>query len=130
MSGSHVRQVPDVTPAVLHIHHQDGLFQNSFQTKSNYIIHPQWISEAKTNRQPEPLVRRPWPWEQPRFKTDYQMFVNSEKVISSSGGPRERNEISNYRQRVPDVSSPASPPYFVRNPLMNERIQTNVTFYF
>lgn len=59
-------------PLVKDHHHQDSLFGNSFQAKSFFVVHPEWLSEVVDNTDPEPLHRPPWPWEQPRYRQNIQ----------------------------------------------------------
>ncbi|KAH9507566.1 hypothetical protein Btru_051485 [Bulinus truncatus] len=111
----------DVTPAMLHMHHQDGVFQNSFQTRSNYVIHPQWVSEARSTRKPEPLLRCPWPWEQPRFKIDQQAVQITENSNSFKRyGIEQTKEQSEQQHHHHQLV--ASQSYAVRNPLLNNNI--------
>ncbi|KAL5007001.1 hypothetical protein ScPMuIL_015807 [Solemya velum] len=49
-------------------HHQDSLFDNAFQSRAHFVVHPQWVSETVGLPEPIPLNRPSWSWEQPRYR--------------------------------------------------------------
>ena len=55
-----------------------SFFQNSFQSKSFFVVHPEWLSEAVDNTDSEPLNRPPWPWEQPRYRQNLRLPITYE----------------------------------------------------
>ncbi|XP_060588004.1 uncharacterized protein LOC132743497 isoform X3 [Ruditapes philippinarum] len=79
-------------------HHQDSLFGNSFQSKSFFIVHPEWISETVDNTDPEPLHRPPWPWEQPRYRQNIQIPITY-KVDEN----RRREKIKQKTKEKPKI---------------------------
>lgn len=73
-------------------HHQDSLFGNSFQSKSFFIVHPEWLSEAVDNNEPEPLHRPPWPWEQPRYRQNIQLPITYEPTEEEKNKDKPETE--------------------------------------
>ncbi|XP_052802063.1 uncharacterized protein LOC128232518 isoform X1 [Mya arenaria] len=87
-------------------YHQDSLFGNSFQSKSFFVVHPEWLSEAVDNTDPEPLQRPPWPWEQPRYRQNVQLPITYK--IEESETKSDENETEKDKAG----SAPSSPlPY-------------------
>lgn len=70
--------------------------QNTFQAKSCFVVHPEWLSEDAGNADPVPLTRPPWPWEQPRYRVNLQTPITylspaemkRERPSSAPGGGR------------------------------------------
>lgn len=97
-------------------YHQDSLFGNSFQSKSFFIVHPEWLSEAVDNRDPEPLHRPPWPWEQPRYRQNIQIPitytpVEEEETKEKEAAPTSTGEMpTSYGENgVPEAVAFAVP---------------------
>jgi len=59
------------------------MFQNSFQSKSFFIVHPEWLSEVVDNTDPDPLQRPPWPWEQPKYRQNIKLHQLNAEVAKA-----------------------------------------------
>ncbi|XP_045175815.2 uncharacterized protein LOC123536573 isoform X2 [Mercenaria mercenaria] len=76
-------------------HHQDSLFGNSFQSKSFFVVHPEWLSETVDNTDPQPLHRPPWPWEQPRYRQNIQLPI----TYKADETEEDKNECKTNNQQ-------------------------------
>ena len=69
-------------------------FQNSFQSKSFFIVHPEWLSETVDNTDPEPLSRPPWPWEQPRYRQNIQIPITYKQEETNGEQEAEDDDVN------------------------------------
>ncbi|XP_061183268.1 uncharacterized protein LOC133191537 [Saccostrea echinata] len=76
--------VEELKPAVQDYSHQDSLFGNAFSSKAYFIVHPEWLSENVDPPKSQPLPRKPWPWEQPKYRQNVQRYVNGEMTPDTS----------------------------------------------
>ncbi|XP_060601644.1 uncharacterized protein LOC132754912 [Ruditapes philippinarum] len=97
-----IEQIRALRPITKDHHHQDSLFGNSFQSKSFFIVHPEWISETVDNTDPEPLHRPPWPWEQPRYRQNIQIPITY-KVDETE---EEKNKTENQEKAEDNSDMP------------------------
>merc|ERR1711974_120433 len=86
-------------PETLNVNHQDSVFANAFGSRSYYVVHPEWISEAGSDPQPEPLHRPPWPWEQPRYRVNMQAPITYESPAAGTPVVDEKKEIEKEEDR-------------------------------
>lgn len=101
-------------PVLKDIHHQDSLFGNSFQSKSFFVVHPEWLSEAVDNTDPEPLHRPPWPWEQPRYRQNVQIPITytvpeEENQTGTSNGGDSGQQCESNIDSCTDCTRQAGP---------------------
>ena len=75
------------------------LFQNSFQSKSFFVVHPEWLSEHVDNTDSEPLNRPPWPWEQPRYRQNIQIPITYDAY--NKDGDEKETEVNEGDKRSP-----------------------------
>lgn len=47
--------------------------QNAFSSRSNFIVHPEWLSENVDPPLSRPMNRPPWPWEQPKYRQNIKL---------------------------------------------------------
>ncbi|RUS73505.1 hypothetical protein EGW08_018720, partial [Elysia chlorotica] len=116
----------DLKPQILNANHQDSLFGNSFTPRSYYVVHPEWISEAGSNPQPDPLHRPPWPWEQPRYRVNMQVPITykapeeaemkKEKQEDKEKREREEEEDRFLQEEIPPISYQLSQMYKSTHP--------------
>ncbi|KAK3769307.1 hypothetical protein RRG08_011979 [Elysia crispata] len=116
----------ELKPQILNANHQDSLFGNSFTSRSYYVVHPEWISEAGSNPQPDPLHRLPWPWEQPRYRVNMQVPITykapqeaemkKEKSEDKEKREREEEEDRFLQEEIPPISYQLSQMYKSTHP--------------
>jgi len=114
----------DLKPQNLNANHQDAVFGNAFGSRPYYVVHPEWISEAGSDPQPDPLSRPPWPWEQPRYRVNMQVPLTYSAPASASGArapvdakaEEEAEEDRYLQQGVPPVSYQLSHMYKTTHP--------------
>ncbi|XP_052231356.1 uncharacterized protein LOC127844864 isoform X2 [Dreissena polymorpha] len=92
-------------PVLKDQYHQDSLFGNSFQSKSFFIVHPEWLSEVVDNNEPEPLRRPPWPWEQPRYRQNIQLPITYKVVETEESKPEIDARAQNGDTTLADGST-------------------------
>lgn len=83
-------------------------FQNSFQSKSFFVVHPEWLSETVDNTDSEPLNRPPWPWEQPRYRQNIQIPITYELQEESA---EQEPETETTEAEETEKRSPLPLPY-------------------
>lgn len=108
-------------PQTMNINHQDSIFGNAFGSRSFYVVHPEWISEVKSDSSPIPLHRPPWPWEQPRYRINLQAPITYQSPAEGIELVDEQKEIEKeedrfLQQEIPPVSHQLSTMYKSTHP--------------
>eukprot|EP00105_Crassostrea_gigas_P033312 XP_011456648.2 PREDICTED: uncharacterized protein LOC105348779 [Crassostrea gigas] len=100
----------ELKPAVQDYSHQDSLFGNAFSSKAYFIVHPEWLSENVDPPKSQPLPRKPWPWEQPKYRQNVQRYENGQMTPDTS--------TPGQNTPLPEFSEP-EPGYSYTQPLRN-----------
>ncbi|XP_012943866.1 uncharacterized protein LOC101846534 [Aplysia californica] len=111
----------ELKPQTLNVNHQDSIFGNAFGSRSYYVVHPEWISEASSNPQPDPLHRPPWPWEQPRYRVNMQVPITYKSPDEGVPVVDEKKELEKEEDRfcqeeLPPISYQLSQMYKSTHP--------------
>ncbi|XP_060068218.1 uncharacterized protein LOC132548374 [Ylistrum balloti] len=95
------KTVEDLRPPTQDYSHQDSLFGNAFSSRSNFIVHPEWLSENVDPPLSRPMNRPPWPWEQPKYRQNIKLSQlngnnnTDEKTNKNGTGNGQTNETEN-----------------------------------
>lgn len=84
--------------------------QNAFSSKAYFIVHPEWLSENVDPPKSQPLPRKPWPWEQPKYRQNVQRYENGQMTPDTS--------TPGQNTPLPEFSEP-EPGYSYTQPLRN-----------
>ncbi|KAK3101802.1 hypothetical protein FSP39_006458, partial [Pinctada imbricata] len=78
----------ELKPSIQDYSHQDSMFGNAFSSRAYFIVHPEWLSENVNPPVSKPLTRKPWAWEQPRYRQNIQRYENGQMtpIIKSTNG--------------------------------------------
>ena len=85
--------------------------QNAFSSKAYFIVHPEWLSENVDPPRSQPLPRKPWPWEQPKYRQNVQRYENGQMTPDTS--------TPSQTTPLPEFSDP-EPGYSYTQPLRND----------
>lgn len=89
------------------------IFQNAFSSKAYFIVHPEWLSENVNPPVSQPLDRKPWPWEIPKYRqnirAEMQKIINGNSEKSSPTPPSNSapaQTVPNYQTQNVNLPNP------------------------
>ncbi|XP_069132102.1 uncharacterized protein [Argopecten irradians] len=93
------KTVEELRPPTQDYSHQDSLFGNAFSSRSNFIVHPEWLSENVDPPLSRPMNRPPWPWEQPKYRQNIKLSQlngnNEASTKTDRNGTEQANKTEN-----------------------------------